>query len=67
MSYEYARGTVPTVGYVETERLNDFFDCFSLYMRRGCVREDLPPSAREGRTHAVGGPGPPGCNPGAGR
>ena len=24
MSYEYARGTVPTVGYVETEGPNDF-------------------------------------------
>ncbi len=36
MSYEYVRGTVPTVRYVDTERLNDFFDCFSkMLMQNG--------------------------------
>ena len=36
MSYEYARGTFPTVGYVDTERLNDFFDSFSkMLMQNG--------------------------------
>ena len=36
MSYGYARGTVPTVGYVETERPNDFLGGFSkIFMQNG--------------------------------
>ena len=32
MSYEYARGAVPTVGYVETERPNDFLTVSQKYL-----------------------------------
>ena len=63
MSYEYARGTVPTVGYVETEGPNDFLTvshCTGAGLRPG----GLAALGTRG-THAVGGPGPPGRNPGA--
>ena len=55
MSYEYVRGTVPTVGYVETERLNDFLTV-SLCTGAGVAsgRTCRPRHEREGPTQWEG-------------
>ncbi len=55
MSYGYARGTVPTVGYVETERPNDFLTV-SLCTDAGVAsgRTCRPRHEREGPTQWEG-------------